>query len=105
MSSTTVTYSELAISDLKIIADYLINKAGIEVALKVTDEIYRVINDIISNNPKAGAIVEFVPETTMRYFTAAKYPYNIYYESRSEKILIVRILHGRRNIRKLLNTL
>lgn len=105
MSNTTVTYSELAISDLKIIADYLIEEAGIDTALKVTDEIYRVINDIISNNPKAGSIVEFITETTMRYFTAGKYPYNIYYESSSEKILIVRVLHGRRNIRKLLNTL
>ncbi len=105
MSNTTVTYSELAISDLKIIADYLIEKAGIDTALKVTNEIYRVINETIANNPKIGSPVTILPETTMRYFTTRKYPYSIYYEFDSSSILIVRVLHGRRDIRKLLNTL
>jgi len=105
VSSATVTYSELAISDLKIIADYLIVEAGVDVALKVTDEIHRIINTTISDNPKAGSSVLFIPETPMRYFTVGKYPYNIYYELNSNIVLIVRVLHGRRNIRKLLNTI
>ena len=105
MSSTTVTYSELAISDLKIIADYLIEEAGINTALKVTDEIYRVINETIAGNPKTGSSITIVPETTMRYFTTRKYPYNIYYKFDSSRVLIVRVLHGKRDIRKLLNTL
>ncbi len=105
MPNSTVTYSELAISDLKIIADYLIEEAGINTALKVTDEIYRVINETIAGNPKAGSSVTIIPEATLRYFTAGKYPYNIYYEFISDSILIVRVLHGRRDIRKLLNIL
>jgi len=105
VSSATVTYSELAISDLKIIADYLIEEAGIDTALKVTDEIYQIINKTIADNPKTGSSITIIPNTTIRYFTTRKYPYNIYYEFDSSKVLIVRVLHGRRDIRKLLDTL
>ena len=105
MPKSTVTYSELSISDLKIIADYLIEEAGIDTALKVTDEIYRVINETIVGNPKAGSSITIIPETAMRYFTTRKYPYNIYYEFNPSSVLTVRVLHGRRHIRKLLNTL
>ncbi len=97
-----ITFSEYAITDLKDIADYLLKEAGITTALKVTDKINQIITDTIANNPKIGTVVSFIPKSQIRFFPSGKYAYNIFYKSLKTEIVIIRILHKRRDIRNLL---
>jgi len=96
-------YSEGSIEDLEEIKTYLQEKAGAEIALKVIREIRRVIKDIIVPNPNIGSQVELDIEKELRLFTAGKYPnYNIYYSVEND-LVVIRILHGKRNIKSLLS--
>ncbi|MCK5917853.1 MAG: type II toxin-antitoxin system RelE/ParE family toxin [Cocleimonas sp.] len=97
-----IVFSKRSITDLKNIADYLLKEAGVEIALTITDKIHQVIAETISDNPKIGAVVTYIPETQMRFFSAGKYAYHIFYELRKTEIIIVRILHNKRDIRKIL---
>jgi plasmid stabilization system protein ParE len=91
-------FSELAIIDLKHIADYLIDNASISVALSVTDSIERTIEETLLDHPKIGMSVSFSGKE-MRYFPAKKYDaYNIFYTVEDDHIFIVRILHDKQDI-------
>jgi plasmid stabilization system protein ParE len=91
-------FSELAIADLKNIADYLIDNASVNIALSVTDSIEATINESILDNPKIGMGVNFSGKE-MRYFPAMNYDnYNIFYTVEDDHIFIVRILYGKRDI-------
>jgi len=97
-------YSEGSIEDLEEIKKYLQEKAGAEIALKVIREIRRVIKDIIAPNPNIGSQVKFDIEKELRFFTIGKYPNYIIYYSVENDLVVIRVLHGKRNIKSLLRT-
>jgi len=97
-----LVFSELAIDDLRAIADYLIEEAGVDMALVVTDRIQYTIENTLFDNPEIGKQIDYVAKGKMRFFPAKNAPYNIYYTSSVNQMTIVRILHGKRDIRKIL---
>ena len=97
-----VVFSELALTDLESIANYLLENAGLETTLGIIDQIHYTIEETIFDNPKIGVVVNYLPDHKIRFFPANKTSYNIYYKPSVSEILIVRVLHERRNIRKIL---
>ena len=97
-----VKFTERALQDLMEIADYLIEKAGVDTAFKITDEIERVIINVLAENPEIGTQA-FDNLKKILFFPAGKYSiYQIYYEINTSHIEIYRVLHGKRDITNLL---
>ena len=97
-----VKFSELSRQDFRDIADYLIDHAGGEVATKVADEIERVIFEVLANNPSLGTVA-LVGSNPALFFPAGKYPnYQIYYRLNDDVLEVYRVLHGKRNVREIL---
>ena len=97
-----VKFSERSLQDFRAIADYLIVNAGGEVATNVVDEIERVIFELLADNPNLGTVA-LEPDQSVLFFPAGKYPaFQIYYRLGSDVIEVYRVLHGKRNVAKIL---
>ena len=96
-----VRYSEDALQDLHSIKTYLKQEAGGETALRVIREIRRIIREVILENPAIGRKTSFGIKR-LHCFPAGKYKnYNIYYTVENN-IVIIRVLHGKRDLSKIL---
>ena len=94
-------FTQLAIVDLQAVADHLLDNASVSVALSVTDNIEATINQTLLEHQKIGECVSFAGKD-MRYFPASKYDtYNIFYTVEDDHILVVRILHGKRDVHRI----
>ena len=97
-----VKFSEVSQQDFREIAGYLIENAGTNVANNVIDEIERVIYKVLAHSPGLGTQALDSMETVLS-FPAGKYPvYQIYYQLYDDVLEVYRVLHGRRNVDKIL---
>lgn len=79
--------------DLDRIWDYIAERAGIDTAEEFIWRFYESFCSLASS-PAAGVVVRDFPDGEMRKFPMGNYL--IYYRAVRAKILIVRVLHGKR---------
>lgn len=97
------TFSVKAITDLDDIANYLARNASVDTALAVIARIEATIHDTLLANPNIGMVLP-IADMHIRALPAQQYRrYMIFYTIEANRVRIVRILHGHRDIARLLN--
>lgn len=91
--------SEEAKQDLEDIRAYLTEEAGARIARQVLQQIKNAL-DFLSRNPGAGHLREEITSAPLKFWSV--YSYVIIYRPSSQPIGIVRIVHGSRDITRLL---
>lgn len=91
-----VTYTAQALADLEQIEEYHADKAGVDIATSLVKRIRDTPEKVIQRNPRAGRARSDLGEG-VRTFPAL--PYMVFYQIEKNRIHIIRILHGRRDIR------
>ena len=99
---TEIVFSPEAISDLKMIKEYITEEFGSETTAKNTvAKIFQSI-EILHAFPESGAplssIVSF--DTEYRFIACGKY--TIFYRHKNEKAFIIRIIYSRRDFMRIL---
>lgn len=89
--------SREADADLDSIWDYIAERSSAETATDFLWEFYEAFTTIASS-PRAGVSLPDLPPGDVRKFPMGNYM--IYYRALRGKVLIVRVLHGRRLQRK-----
>ncbi len=90
----TIVYTPQALASLKSIASYYKNKAGIQVAKKIVSQIRSSIDDL-SVLPERYPCSHF--SKNVRKLPVKKLPYTVYYSIEKFDIVILEILHQRRD--------
>jgi antitoxin ParD1/3/4/toxin ParE1/3/4 len=86
--------------DLDVIKTYLIERGGVRVARYVMRELRNGIR-FLATNPAAGHVRGDLTGERVKFW--AIYSYLIVYDPAKQPIEIVRVLHGRRNVERILN--
>jgi toxin ParE1/3/4 len=94
------TLSKEAERDLDSIARYLREKAGIRVARHVLRELRSGIR-FIAKNPDSGHFRQDLTADAVKFWSV--FSYLIVYDPARRPVEIVRVLHGRRDIGRILN--
>jgi toxin ParE1/3/4 len=98
----TIRYTAGADSDLANIKRYYAESAGADVAEALTSRIVVTLERLVSHHPRAGrARPEF--GSGVRSFPVL--PYVVFYRAEGNRIYVIRVLHGRRNIQRPLASL
>lgn len=90
----------LAQDDLFSIWVYLADNAGLDVALEYETRFYRTFEQL-GERPLIGHMREDLTARPVRFWMVT--PYLIVYRADSTPVEIVRILHGNRDVRRLLS--
>ena len=102
MKRYLVEFDEAAEADIEGIHEYLWMNAGPSMAVKLVDQLLRVV-DSLEENPSRGA---WVPESlsvgSKRYRQVHSRPFRIVYTVRGERIIVLLVSDGRRDIGTLL---
>jgi len=91
--------SASARNDLDTIIDYLLEHATIEATINVSERLENTL-DKISKNPEIGHLRSDLSDTPIRFWLVDSYL--ILYLSDVSPISVVRILHGRRDIKAII---
>lgn len=83
--------SNLAVKDLEAIADFSINRFGIEQARRYRDELIVCFREL-SDNPKLGRRAEHLARNLRCHDHRS---HTIYYRISKNELIIVRVLHSR----------
>ena len=89
--------SREASADLDSIWDYIAERASAEIATDFLWKFYEAFTSIASS-PRAGVNIPELPPGDVRKFPMGNYL--VYYRALRGKVLIIRILHGKRVQRK-----
>jgi len=98
----TIQFSEPAASDLANIKRYHAEYAGADVAGELTNRIVTTLERLIARNPGAG---RRRPEFGSQVRSFPVLPYIVFYRAERNRVYVVRILHGHRNIQRPLASL
>jgi toxin ParE1/3/4 len=91
-----IKYSVQGTADLEHIEEYHLDKAGLDIATNLVQRITDTLEKLLRRNPRAGRSRQDLGEG-VRTFPVL--PYVVFYRSGNGSIYIIRILHGRRDIR------
>ncbi len=104
MKRTSVCISDVAINDILEQADWYQQRSGHRLAKRwesaVTSALIRILE-----NPSAGPTCRFKADEIqgVRRMTISKFPKHlIFYRAQSDEILILRVVHGARDLENLL---
>lgn len=94
-----IVISHAAGKDLDIIADYITERAGRQIAHRVIDAIERTFN-LLAEYPGIGTAQDYGPEFDgLRMFPVSRYPnYLIFFQAIDRSLIIRRVLHGAMDI-------
>jgi toxin ParE1/3/4 len=95
----SVFETEESVEDVIGIGFYIASRTGLNVSAKVVSAI-RTTYSRLAEFPGMGKLCDFQSEfPDLRSFTVSRYPtYIVFYRVQSDRIVIVRVLHGARNI-------
>jgi toxin ParE1/3/4 len=91
-----IRYSPEAVADLENIEEYHSDKAGTDTATSLVKRIRDTLEKVIRRNPRAGRAR---PDLGEGVRTFPVLPYVVFYQIENGRMYIIRILHGRRDIR------
>lgn len=89
-------YNERAINDLAELWCYHAERAGVQIADELSERIQTTIRQVLSHHVKAGRPR---PDLGPRIHSYPVIPYIVFYRIEQHGIAILRILHGRRDIK------
>ncbi len=95
-----IVLTKPAARDLKLIKAYLLERAGPGVARKVLNKIRSGLN-LLGSEPGVGHVREDLTDRPLKFWPI--YSYLIVYDPESKPVQIIRILHGMRDVRDILN--
>ncbi|HZD49642.1 MAG TPA: type II toxin-antitoxin system RelE/ParE family toxin [Silvibacterium sp.] len=80
-----------------------IARNSLQAANRVEDAVYEACS-LIALNPQAGHLRTDLTELPVRFWTLPRFPnYSIVYDPASQPLTVIRILHGARDLSKLIN--
>jgi toxin ParE1/3/4 len=93
-----VHYRDLALDDIDSSTDYYATVDG-KVARQWVEELQRAVADI-GRHPRLGSsrFAEQLGIEGLRHRTLGKFPYLVFYIESDDRIVIVRVLHERRDV-------
>jgi toxin ParE1/3/4 len=89
----------LASTDLDRAADYYLNEAGVEVAVRFVDAVESTLRQV-GRSPEAGSL-RFAYELDipdLRVRSVSRFPYLVFYAVTESVVDVWRILHSRRDV-------
>lgn len=93
-----IRISPAAIEDLAQIRAYLLREAGVQTAGRVLGRIYSRFEQI-AEQPGIGRLREDLGEGGTQVRSSVLDPYVIFYSDKGDQTLILRVLHGARDVR------
>jgi toxin ParE1/3/4 len=102
--SLEVAESDSAVIDLDAIADYIISNGSYEAASNVLFSIQSAYT-LLANNPNIGSQRDYgvTDLEGLRMLPVPRYPvYLIFYQSTDSQLIIQRVLHGARDIERIM---
>jgi len=93
--------AESASTDLREIVAYLAENAGEAIALRMEDELFAHFG-ILAQHPGIGHRRRDLTPRQLRFFTVD--PYLIAYREAEARIIILAVLHGARDVKRLLRS-
>lgn len=91
-----IEYSDPALVDLLHIEEYYAERAGPELALTMRRRIKSTLELLLARNPKVG---RRRPDISNDARSLPVLPYIVFYRIAARRIVVLRILHGHRDIR------
>jgi toxin ParE1/3/4 len=95
-------YSPAALDDLQNIQRYHLEQAGVTLAASLMARIHSTVERLIARNPHVGRLR---PELGSGIRSFPVLPYVVFYRVAGRSVLVQRILHGHRDIRRPLASL
>jgi toxin ParE1/3/4 len=86
--------------DLDQIKSYLIEKAGPRITRTVFQEIRSALN-LLGTNPEIGHTREDLTDLPVKFWPV--YSYLIVYDPEPKPVVVIRVLHGMRDVEEILN--
>ena len=92
-----IPYTAEAVADLALILEYHEERAGPEVAEALIDRVLSTIDRLLARHPRCG---RRRPELGAGVCAFPVVPYVVFYRVDTAEVAVLRILHGRRDIRQ-----